>query len=262
MIKKTSVVPVDVHPKTPDYRNWVSKKLIYIPGLLSVLSVGLALIFPPAFAFVILFLFTGAYFVWAWYQFSPGGGNIQVKVLNMIVDHLDWNGEGQALDIGCGNAPLTIMLAQQFPQSRVTGIDYWGKNWDYSQGICQQNATQEGVGERTQFQKASASALPFEDDQFDLVVSNLVFHEVAEVKDKRELLREALRVVKKGGKFVFQDLFVEKMLYGEVDDLLKLLQSWGIEKVAFVKTCDASFIPAGLKLPFMIGKIGIIYGEK
>ena len=52
------------------------------------------------------------------------------------------------------------------------------------------------------FQKASASKLPFADESFDVVVSNLTFHEVKDVKDKREVVREALRVVKKGGIFV------------------------------------------------------------
>ena len=144
----------------------------------------------------------------------------------------------------------------------MSGFDYWGNNWDYAQKVCEQNARLEGVGDRTTFQKASASALPSEDGTFDLAVSNLTFHEVSDTKDKREVLREALRVVKPGGKFVFQDLFVWEAIYGKPDELVALVKSWGIRKVEFVKTCDAPFIPAFLKLPFMVGKIGILYGEK
>jgi ubiquinone/menaquinone biosynthesis C-methylase UbiE len=112
------------------------------------------------------------------------------------------------------------------------------------------------------FQKGSASALPFEDGYFDTAVSNLVFHEVSDTQDKRALLREALRVVKKGGQFAFQDLFLWKRLYGETDDLVAAVKSWGITKVEFVKTNDAPFIPAAVKLPFMVGTIGILCGEK
>lgn len=93
-------------------------------------------------------------------------------------------------------------------------------------------------------------------------MSNLVFHEVGDVKDKREVIREALRVVKKGGRFAFQDLFLFKSVYGEPGELITTIKSWGIKKVAFVKTCEAPFIPTAMKLPFMVGTIGLIYGEK
>jgi ubiquinone/menaquinone biosynthesis C-methylase UbiE len=41
------------------------------------------------------------------------------------------------------------------------------------------------------FQKASASALRFEDESFDAAVSNLVFHKVGDAKDKRDVIKEA-----------------------------------------------------------------------
>jgi ubiquinone/menaquinone biosynthesis C-methylase UbiE len=112
------------------------------------------------------------------------------------------------------------------------------------------------------FQKASASKLPFDNGFFDAAVSNLCFHEVADAEDKREIIREALRVVKKGGKFAFQDLFYLKQFYGTPDELVATLKSWGITKIEFIETRNASFIPAALKLPFMVGRIGIISGEK
>ncbi len=144
----------------------------------------------------------------------------------------------------------------------MTGIDYWGKKWDYSKSVCEHNARVEGVGDHLEFQKASASELPFPDESFDLAVSNLVFHEVSQVKDKRQLVREGLRVVKKGGHFAFQDPFLIEAYYGKPEQLLALVKSWGISQVEFVKTCDAPFIPRLLKLPFMVGKIGVLYGIK
>ena len=120
----------------------------------------------------------------------------------------------------------------------------------------------EGVDEQVTFQKASASALPFKDNCFDAVVSNLVFHEVSDEGDKRAVIREALRVVKKGGKFAFQDLFLAKRLYGNTEDLVRTIRSWGITEVEFVQTRNAAFIPTVLRLPFMLGTIGLITGKK
>ena len=175
---------------------------------------------------------------------------------------MDWNGEGKALDIGCGNGVLAIMLAQKYKKAHAIGIDCWGKGWEYSKKACERNATIEGVNERVTFQKATAVSLPFDDEYFDAAVSNFVFHMVSGVNDKRELIREALRVVKKGGKFAFQDEFLVKKIYGNPDDLIATIRSWGISKVEFIKTRDAEFIPRALKLPLFLGTIAIIAGEK
>jgi hypothetical protein len=85
---------------------------------------------------------------------------------------------------------------------------------------------------------------------------------VGKAKDKRGVVREALRVVKKGGAFSFQDEFLLKQLFGDIDDLVETIKSWGISKVEFVQTRDADFIPRALKLPFILGTMGIIRGEK
>jgi len=246
----------------PDYGNWVSKKFMLAPGLLCLVFLGLAFLAPFWAVPAGLFGLVSGYFIYSYLRFSPRGGDVQARIVGLILDRLEWDGMGQALDIGCGNGALTLRLAQKYPAAQITGLDFWGKNWDYSKQVCEQNARIAGVAERTVFQKASASALPFADGSFDLAVSNLTFHEVSDAADKRQVLREALRVVKPGGKFAFQDLFLVEAIYGKPDELVSLVKSWGIREVEFVRTCDEPFIPALLKLPFMVGRIGILYGEK
>jgi ubiquinone/menaquinone biosynthesis C-methylase UbiE len=248
--------------RKPDYGNWVSQRLIimFLAAGLGFFGFTFFLWF-LAIPSVLLFL-VSAYFCYARYQFSPQGGKVQDNIRRLVMEHLGWNGQGRALDIGCGNGALAIELAKKFSGARVVSVDFWGKQWEYSKDTCERNAQLEGVAERVSFQKASASALPFEDDYFDAVVSNLVFHEVSDSADKRNVIREALRLVKKGGKYAFQDLFLNKRVYGEPNDLVATIQSWGIRRVDFVKTRDAEFIPLPLKLPFMVGTLSIIAGEK
>ena len=246
----------------PDYGNWVSKKFIYIPGTISLCFFGVSFVFLALTAVAVIFFVIALYFAYARYRFSPVGGDVQTRIQELVLQHLDWDGKGKGLDIGCGNGPLTIKLAQKYAEAQFTGIDYWGKEWEYSKSVCERNAKIEGVAERVAFQEASASALPFDDGAFDVAVSNLVFHEVSSVRDKKNVIKEALRVVKKGGSFAFQDLFLWKRVYGEVDDLLQTIRSWGIERVNLVNTRDSEFIPKGLRLPFMVGTIGILRGRK
>jgi SAM-dependent methyltransferase len=246
----------------PDYGNWVSSKFIYVPGAICLLFLGTSLLSASLLIPALIFLAVAIYFAYARRLFAARGGYVQDRIRDLVLDHLDWNGEGRALDIGCGNGALTIKVAQRHVKAVVTGCDHWGGKWEYSKAVCERNAEVEGVDDRVSFQKASASKLPFEDGHFDAAVSNLVFHEVSDTKDKREVVREALRVVREGGRFAFQDLFLLKRLYGETDELLATIRSWGIRKAEFIKTSDAPFIPATLKLPFMVGAIGIIQGEK
>jgi len=190
-------------PSKPEYANWVSARLVYVHVAVAVLLVGLSalvhwLVVPAA-----LFLAGAAYFAYSRWLFSERGGNVQAKIQALVLEYLHWQGGGEVLDIGCGNGPLTIAIAKAYPLAHVTGIDSWGGFWEFSKAVCEQNATIEGAAERVVFEKASAANLPFADGTFDVVVSNLVFHEVRGVADKKLLLKEALRVLKKGGVFVF-----------------------------------------------------------
>jgi SAM-dependent methyltransferase len=248
--------------QSPDYGNWVSRRLIFIPGLTALLFMGLSIVSSYFLIIALPFLVIFAYFSYAYYEFSPTGKDIQTRIRAFVLDRVTWTGSGQGLDVGCGNGALAIGLAKKYPEARITGIDYWGGKWEYSQKACEKNAEIETVADRTVFRHASAAALPFEDSSFDLAVSNFVFHEVKDTIDKRQVVKEALRVVKKGGSFVFQDLFPVERIYGEPEDLLAAIRSWGVESVEFVNTSNATFIPPALRLPFMVGSIGIIYGTK
>ncbi|MGZ4863120.1 MAG: methyltransferase domain-containing protein [Halobacteriota archaeon] len=246
----------------PNYGNWVSVRILYALGVLAILLLGISFVFPLIIVGAIASLVAFGYFMYARYRFSLRGGDLQAQIRELVLHSVEWNGEGRALDIGCGNAALTINMAKRFPTARVTGIDYWGGKWEYSRAVCEHNATIEGVADRVKFQKASASALPFEVGSFDAAVSNLVFHEVSDAKDKRDLIEEALRVVRKGGAFAFQDLFLAKRLYGDVEELLEVIRSWGIESVELLDTAHSDAIPKALRLPFMLGTIAILYGKK
>ncbi len=75
----------------------------------------------------------------------------------------------------------------------------------------------------------------------------MTFHEVSDSKNKLDPISEALRVLKKGSPFVFQDLFKLKPYYGSIDDLINNIKSMGISEVKFSETSQLLFIPKMLK---------------
>jgi SAM-dependent methyltransferase len=259
----------------PDYGNWVSNKRIAqtfaAAAVFGAAAAALCVLWQGALAIVLtvllaliaaLALVSAFYFVHSQKLFSDSGGGIQRKILDLLMDRIAWDGKGEALDIGCGSGQFAIMLVKKYPKSRITGCDCWAGSWGYGEKQCLNNAELEGVAGRVRFVEASASKLPFADGAFDLSVSNFVFHEVKDSADKREPLREALRVLKKGGAFAFQDLFGLKTYFGTTEELLAEIKGWGIADVRFEDTSKAEFIPKSLKLPFMTGTMGLICGIK
>ncbi|MBD3109608.1 class I SAM-dependent methyltransferase [Bacillus sp. AGMB 02131] len=196
------------------------------------------------------------------YQFSSFWGNYQSKIHDLIVDNVNEGGKGKILDIGTGSGSLIIKLAKTFPESILTGIDYWGGNWEYSKAQCQQNAEIEGVSDQIVFLKASAAELPFNDNEFDIIVSCLTFHEVKDSENKTEVIKEALRVLKPGGKFVFLDLFMDKKIFGDEKELLNVLRKLGVSELNADKLANEMKLPKLLLHKKVLGNAMILSGRK
>lgn len=167
---------------------------------------------------------------------------------------------GKILDIGTGSGSLIIKLAKAFPDSSLNGIDYWGENWGYSKAHCEENAEIEGVSDLIHFLKATASKLPFQDREFDVVVSCLTFHEVKESRSKTEVIKEALRVSKPGGTFVFMDLFLDENVFGKRAELIAELTD--TVELNQEKSSDALDLPQLLLNKKVLWNAMVLYGKK
>ena len=251
------------HPK---YGNWVPAKMVLIFLILFCISCALSIVIDIGFVrviFIVISVIFGALFIYMWYAYwllGKNGGELQKQLSNTLLDRLEWNGQGKALDIGTGSGRVAIYLAKRYPSVHVVGIDYWGNPWTYSKSICDRNAEIEGVADRVSFKRASAVSLPFEDGEYDLVISNFVFHSVR-VVDKIFLIKEALRVLKKGGAFAFQDLF-NRQFYGDIALFYEELKTWGLGEVKLIETSDFVYIPIALRVNHMLGNSRILHGIK
>ena len=250
------------------YGNWIRKKNLLILGLCT-LGVGVLIFIPLGTLYriivAVLFLVILISFLfplYAYVMFSQKGGRIQDKVYNLIIQSLGEDVKGKILDIGSGNGLLAIKLAQQHRGVTVMGIDYWGKDWEYSKEVCDKNARIAKVESRVHFQKGDAAALEFATDSFDGAISNLTFHEVQSVADKRAVVREALRVVKPGGTFAFVDYFYAEKYYGKASEFESHLRDQKLSQFEYKPLRDMLLLPILLRHPKIFGRVGIIYGRK
>lgn len=256
-----------------DYGNWVPKKMLRAGGVFS--AACFASCAAGAFGGIKAVAQIGAVMGAAGlcftaymkkcsdlFDFKKGG--MMGEMHEYLLSHLTWDGRGRLLDIGCGAGALTLRCAKQYPDAQLTGMDYWGAEWNYAKEQCEKNAEIEGVKDRVQFQKGDAAHLDFPDESFDAAVSNFVFHEVHFAKDKRDVVREALRVVKKGGSFAFQDMFAQKALYGDMGAFVRELEKEGVSEIHYIGNVEkkVGFVPVYARTPWMISGVGILYGIK
>jgi SAM-dependent methyltransferase len=110
-----------------------------------------------------------------------------------VAGERDWP-YGHALELGCGTGFFLLNLMQ-------AGLAKSGSVTDLSPGMVRaalRNA--ERLGLDVDGRVADAERIPYDDDTFDVVVGHAVLHHIPDVE---LALREVLRVLKPGGRFVF-----------------------------------------------------------
>ena len=253
-----------------DYGSWMSNPVFTMVGALLALAVVLAalsfLVFHLAWLGVIfavaavVFLALLVWITWIRKQYAFGGGGMMERVHQVVLSHLDFDGEGTLLEVGCGSGALSIRAALLWPEAQVTGIDYWGAAYGYGQAMCEKNAASEGVAARCRFQRGDANKLDFPDESFDAVVSNYVYHNVVGA-DKRALLLETLRVLKKGGVFALNDDMKPRM-YGDMEEFAEKLRKMGYQEVRIIDTAREAFGSHRRAALMMLGDSRMLAGRK
>lgn len=270
--------------KNADYGNWVPAAMMKLLWCLTVVAVvATVLMFVllssrvPGIIMIVVTLWSlcmTLYMQRCRYLFDFNGGGLMGEFHQFLIDNFPWNesrkqagisdGRGTILDIGCGAAALTNRVAKTFPNASLTGMDFWGAEWSYAKEQCERNAKIEGIANRVFFQKGDAANLDFKDGAFDGVVSNFVFHEVHSAANKREVVKEALRVLKKGGAFAFQDMFGQKAVYGDMHEFVDELKNSGtVREIHYIPNIEnQKFVPKFITAPWMIKNAGLVYGIK
>lgn len=147
---------------------------------------------------------------WVWsYPFGE-------KILDLTEYRLDM----QVLDVGCGTGFPAIELSQRLGHTcRTWGIDLW------QEAVNRANAKVSAWGlKNIEFNYGDAHDLPFQDQFFDLVISN---NGINNVENDKRVMQEIFRVCRKNAQLLITvnlpDTFIEfySALYKVLEDLHK-----------------------------------------
>jgi ubiquinone/menaquinone biosynthesis C-methylase UbiE len=124
-----------------------------------------------------------------------------------LLDRLNLRGDERILDMGCGRGAVLLMAAQRLTTGQAVGVDLW-RGFDQSGNstdATRRNAIAEGVAQRVELHTADMTALPFENNSFDFVLSSLAIHNI-HGSARAKAIDEAVRVLRPGGRLIIVDV--------------------------------------------------------
>lgn len=119
------------------------------------------------------------------------------------------------LDLGSGGGIDVLLSARRVgPSGKAYGLDMTDEMLE----LARQNATTSGVT-NVEFLKGQIENVPLPDNSVDVIISNCVINLST---DKGQVLREAFRVLKPGGRFAVSDVVVDGPVPDEIRQRVEL----------------------------------------
>lgn len=118
-----------------------------------------------------------------------------------------WKGNEKALDVGTGLGLLMIGAAKKLDSGKSYGIDIFN-SYDLSDNTIEQtknNILLENVTDKTEIISENIIKTNFNDNYFDVIVSNLCLHNIYNAEERKQACKEIFRILKPGGEAIISD---------------------------------------------------------
>ena len=135
--------------------------------------------------------------------FNVLGGRKHDAFRQRIIELAGLCGDEDILDAGCGTGLTMLRIAEQHPGCKVYGLDLSPKMIE----VAHNEAAERGL--HLDLRTGSITDLPYPDESFDVVLTNIMFHHL-DLAEKRQAVTEIARVLrspepaegKAGGRYV------------------------------------------------------------
>jgi cyclopropane fatty-acyl-phospholipid synthase-like methyltransferase len=130
---------------------------------------------------------------------AAGDGRAHVVASQLQARFPDLPAPRRILDLGCGIGVHSQAIAQAFPDAEYHAVDVAAGLLKFGHLIAEER------GVPIHFHQRDAAATGFEAGSFDLVISNIMFHET-NAANLPQILRECRRVLRPGGAMLHVDV--------------------------------------------------------
>ncbi|MEK3880159.1 putative arsinothricin biosynthesis methyltransferase ArsM [Paenibacillus sp. FSL M7-0420] len=128
-------------------------------------------------------------------KFSPSGPT------EMIIELVKHHGKKRILDIGCGMGTTLLQLVREFDEgTQFIGVDFSDKMVERAREKSADLPKE--LHKKVGFFVSDSQALPYMDEQFDLIYSECVFNLIP---DREKAMKEVERLLSPGGIFIYTD---------------------------------------------------------
>lgn len=119
----------------------------------------------------------------------------------------EWKGNENVLDVGSGLGLLMIGAAKKLNSGRSYGIDIFASK-DLSNNTLEEakkNVRIENVSDKIEIIEGNIIKTEFQDNFFDVILSNLCLHNIPRRADREKACEEIFRILKPSGEIIISD---------------------------------------------------------
>jgi ubiquinone/menaquinone biosynthesis C-methylase UbiE len=184
-----------------------------------------------------------------WFMNRPQHGMRAINRVEKLLDFTNVKEKQKLLEVGCGSGAVSKYIAKKYLLN-VTGTDIDPE---------QVQLARENINDipNIHFLEADATNLPFQDNDFDIVLSFGVMHHISNWLDA---LKEIRRILRPGGYFIYFDVLYPKWV-AKIGKSFK--HNYGITTIddlnSFIRKSNLSTIHSSLSKSLILNHYEAVY---